>query len=107
MAFGLKLGKVSPRGFAARIAELVDGDDFLANLVAPMLTVRAQLIAGFNELHARLLAIVKQDAICRRLMSLQGVGTVTALAFKNAADDPHRFVHSADVGPNFGMTPPR
>src|SRR3546814_3188171 len=80
MAFGLKLGKVSPRGFAARIAELVDGDDFLANLVAPMLTVRAQLIAGFNELHARLLAIVKQDAICRRLMGVPGVGAVTALA---------------------------
>src|SRR3546814_15627873 len=47
------------------------------------------------------------DAICRRLMSVPGVGAVTALAFKTAVDDPHRFVHSADVGPHFGLTPRR
>jgi transposase len=106
-AFGLKLGRVSPRGFAARIAELVAGDPFLAGLVAPMLTVRAQLIAGFNALHAQLLAIVKEDAVCRRLMTVPGVGAVTALAFKTGVDDPHRFAHSADVGPHFGLTPRR
>jgi len=106
-AFGLKLGKVSPRGFAARIAELVAGDDFLASLVAPMLAARTQLIAGFNELHVRLLAIVKEDAVCRRLMTVPGVGAVTALAFKTGVDDPHRFAHSADVGPHFGLTPRR
>src|SRR3546814_6068379 len=35
------------------------------------------------------------------------LGAVTALAFKTAVDDPHRFVHSADVGPHFGLTPRR
>src|SRR3546814_21153134 len=40
-------------------------------------------------------------------MSVPGVGAVTALAFKTAVDDPHRFVHSADVGPHFGLTPRR
>ncbi len=106
-AFGHKLGPLSPRRFAARVQELVAGDAFLASLAAPMLAARAQLLASFGELHAQLLAIVKEDDVCRRLMTVPGVGAVTALAFKTGVDDPARFTHSADVGPHFGLTPRR
>lgn len=106
-AFGLKLGKVTTRSFAARLAELTGDDGYLAKLIAPMLAARDQLIASFNTLHRQLLAIVKHDETCRRLMTVPGVGAVTALGFKTGIDDPARFAHSADVGPHFGLTPRR
>jgi len=36
-------------------------------------------------------AVAKQDDVCRRLMTIPGVGVVTALAYKAAIDDPRRF----------------
>ena len=106
-AFGVKLGKVGQRGFAARVLELVAAEPWLERLARPMLAARAALRESFAELHALLLKIVKQDAVCRRLMTVPGIGAVTALAFKTGVDDPTRFRHSADVGPHFGLTPRR
>ncbi len=36
--------------------------------------------------------------VCRRLMTMGGVGKLTALAFRTAIDDPGRFRHSASIG---------
>jgi len=106
-AFGLKLGKVRPAGFAEHVLELVAGEPWLERLARPMLAARAALRESFAELHALLLKIVKNDAVCRRFMTVPGIGAVNALAFKTGIDDPTRFRHSADVGPHFGLTPRR
>jgi transposase len=34
------------------------------------------------------LAVARHDQVCRRLMTVPGVGAVTALAFKTAVDEP-------------------
>jgi transposase len=47
------------------------------------------------------------DPVCRRLMTMGGVGKLTALAFRAAIDDPGRFRHSASVGAYLGLTPRR
>jgi transposase len=52
-------------------------------------------------------ALVRVDPICRRLMSIPGVGAVTALTFKAAVDDPRRFKSSHTVAAHFGLTPRR
>jgi transposase len=106
-AFGLRLGRVGKSGFAARVTELVAGEPLLETVVAPMLDARAALIAAFDKLHRKVLALVREDPVCRLLMTAPGVGAVTALSYKAAVDDPHRFRHSADVGPHFGLTPRR
>jgi len=106
-AFGLKLGKLGQRPFAARVLELVAGEPWLERLARPMLAARAALRESFAELHALLLKIVRDDAVCRRFMTVPGIGAVNALAFKTGVDDPTRFRHSADVGPHFGLTPRR
>jgi transposase len=46
-------------------------------------------------LHRAVLAAVKQDQVCRRLMTVPGVGALTALAFRTAVDEPQRFPDSA------------
>jgi transposase len=47
------------------------------------------------------------DPACRRLMTMAGVGKLTALSFRAAIDDLSRFRHSADVGAYLGLTPRR
>ena len=103
--FGLKVGKVSRRGFEVRILELVDDRAALARLVEPMLRARAELMAAFNQLHEMMLDAVRVDPVCRRLMTVPGVGPVTALTFRATVDVPARFARSRTVGAHFGLTP--
>ena len=103
--FGLKVGEVSRRGFEARILELVDDRATLACVVEPMLRARTALLAGFDRLHRMVLDAVRGDAVCRRLMTVPGVGPVTALTFRATVDVPARFARSRAVGAHFGLTP--
>src|SRR4029077_13858940 len=56
-------------------------------------------------LHRRLLAIGQDDAVCRRLMTIPGVGPVVALTYRATGDVPARFQNSKAVGAVFGLTP--
>ena len=56
-------------------------------------------------LHRRLLAIVRDDEVCRRLMTVPGVGPVVALTYRATVDVPARFRNSKAVGAVFGLTP--
>lgn len=105
--FGLKVGAVSSGRFAARVRELVAAQPMLDEVAEAMLRARDSLRAEVAALHRRVLGIVRADAICRRLMTVPGVGALTALTFKSAIDDPGRFSSSKAVGPHFGLTPRR
>src|ERR1700747_2957273 len=74
--FGLKVGMVGKVEFEARTRELVDTLPDLAVLVEPMLIVRRTLREQIVILHRRLLAIVRDDEVCRRLMTTPGAGAV-------------------------------
>ena len=58
-----------------------------------------------SVLHRRLLAIVRDDDVCRRLMTVPGVGPVVALTYRATVDVPSRFRNSKAVGAVFGLTP--
>jgi len=103
--FGLKVGVISKGKFAARIRELVAGHAMLEAVAEPMLRARDALRAEFNLLHRQMLAIVRSDDLCRRLMTVPGVGPLVALTFKTGVDDPGRFTSSKTVGAHFGLTP--
>jgi transposase len=100
--FGLKVGQVTRKTFEARIWELVTGPTTLERIAEAMLSARATLKA---QLHKAVLAIVREDAVCRRLMTVPGVGPVVAVTFKSAVDDPSRIAKSKAVGALFGLTP--
>jgi transposase len=105
--FGLKLGEVSKGRFAARVRELVTRQPMLERVVEPMLRAREALRAEFHVLHRAVLAIVREDAVCRRLMTVPGVGALVAITFASAVDDPARFRRSRSLGAHFGLTPKR
>jgi transposase len=105
--FGLKVGMVGMVGkvrFEARIQELVENLPDLAELVEPLLIVGRALREQIVILHRRLLAIVRDDDVCRRLMTTPGVGPVVALTYRATVDVPARFRNSKSVGAVFGLT---
>ena len=103
--FGLKVGMVGKLKFEARIKELVENLPDLAVLVEPLLVVRRVLRQQIGILHRRLLAIVRDDEVCQRLMTVPGVGPVVALTYRATVDVPTRFHNSKAVGASFGLTP--
>ena len=103
--FGLKVGEVSKGRFAARIEELIAGQAMLETVIGAMLMAREGLQAEFLRLHKRMLVIVRADAVCRRLMTVPGVGALVSITFRTAVDDPGRFGRSKAVGAHFGLTP--
>lgn len=99
--FGLKVGMVGTVKFEARIQELVANLPDLVVLVEPLLIVRRVLREQIGILHRRLLTIVRDDDVCRRLMSIPGVGPVVALTYRVTVDVPARFRNSKAVGAVF------
>jgi transposase len=105
--FGLKLGKVTERGFETRVRELVGNHPTLQLLAEAMLLARATLQREHNKLHKAILKIVRNDVVCRQLMTVPGVGPIVAITYRTAIDDPNRIKKSKAVGPLFGLTPKR
>lgn len=103
--FGLKVGTISKAGFEARACELAAGHPMLERIIGAMLKARAGVRAEYGVLHRELLKLVRANEICRRLMTVPGVGAVVAITFTSAIDDPHRFARSKAVGAHFGLTP--
>ena len=103
--FGLKVGAVGVGMFDVRIRELVEGAPEIAEIMGPMLAARQKLREMFTTLHRKLLSVVRDDGVCRRLMTIPGFGPVVSLAFVATIDSPARFKNSKAVGPSLGLTP--
>jgi transposase len=105
--FGLKVGPTTPRSFAVRIRELVEGHATLAAVADALLAARETLGAQLRGLEKRLRDRAREDGRARLLMTVPGVGVIVALTFAAAVDDPGRFRSSKAVGAHFGLTPKR
>src|SRR6476619_2657946 len=51
--------------------------------------------------------LARNDHICRRLMTVRGLGVIGALTYRTGVDIPERFTRSRNVGAHFGLTPRR
>lgn len=104
---GIKLGTPGRAKFAARVREQAGGETQVMALVLPLLSVLETMRHEFARLTKRVLDIVRSEQVCRRLMTVPGVGPITALAFRATIDDPGRFKRSRAVGVHLGLTPSR
>ncbi len=103
--FGLLVGpRVQRASFTARVRDLVAHDSLIGGITECMLRAWEALWADYKRLHDLLVQMVGRDELCRRFCAIPGVGPVTALTFKAAIDDPHRFSKSKTVGAHFGLT---
>jgi transposase len=103
--FGLKVGKATRNSFAGRIQELVGGHPSLEMITKSLLSVRAVLLDEFKAFERRVRLMARSNAKARLLMSTPAVGTIVALTYGAAIDDPARFKSSKQVGAHFGLTP--
>jgi transposase len=104
---GLKVGTPSRKVFPMRVRELAADDPVLASLTESLLSVIEVMTQEADKLTKRVLDEVKVEPTCRRLMTVPGVGPLTALAFRATIDQPGRFRKSRDVGAHLGLTPRR
>ena len=72
-----------------------------------LIAARAAVLSAVVAIDADMKQMVRASDACRRLMTIPGVGQLTALAFTAAIDDPERFERSRDVGAYLGLVPRR
>src|SRR4029077_3072656 len=89
--FGLKVGRTTPRNSAGRIRELVAGHTTLSAVAEALLAARGTLLEQWQKLEKRLRSLAREDSRARLLMTAPGVGTIVALTYASAIDDPGRF----------------
>lgn len=106
--FGIKLGTVTSVVFSAKVKDAIACEDAVVKgTMLALLQARDGLMAEEKTLDMQCTTIARQDSVCKRLMTVPGVGILTALAFKAEIDDPTRFAKSRDVGVHVGLTPRR
>jgi transposase len=104
---GILLGRAGSVSLARKIRAVLVEAPNLENIFAPLLLAQSCLTEQIEKFDRQLLAAAKSDETIRRMMTVPGVGPLTALSFAVTIDDPTRFKHSADVGAYLGLTPRR
>jgi transposase len=75
----------------------------LLTMTEPLLAAYEDGLRALAAIDKMVLEIAKKDAVCRRLMTVPGVGAVTALTFRTGVDVP--VDKSRLVAAVFGLTP--
>ena len=105
--FGLRCRATKGARFEQAVLMLVSQHNTLRDIILPLLAARDGLRRQEAILTMKVRERTLASPVCRRLMTMPGVGTMTALAFAATIDDPSRFRHSASVGAYLGLTPRR
>jgi len=106
--FGIKLGAVTAVALAAKVKTAISGKDTLVQeTFIALLNARDGILAQIKALDRRCATIARKSPVTKRLMTVPGVGIVTALTYQAEIDDPLRFRKSRDVGVHVGLTPRR
>lgn len=106
--FGLRLGAVTTPGKRnERLIRLFEQEPSLKPMLVPLIRSLEALEQEISHLNKQMKARTAADPVCRRLMTIPGVGPVTALTYQAGIEDPARFGGSTDVGAYAGLTPRR
>ena len=102
-SFGLRLPP-QPRTYEGRVRAVLEGHDAVARIVMPLLAIRTVALRQAASLTKELVAMARGCDATTRLMTIPGVGCVTAATFVATIDDPERFARSRSVGAYAGLT---
>lgn len=108
--FGIMFGK-RVGGFKHRAEEIMAGELAVAPELVPifeaLIRARRDVLARIAALDSRIRGIAERHATVRLLMTVPGVGPITAMAVVAAFDDAARFRRSSSAGAYLGLTPKR
>jgi len=102
--FGLIVPKGAGSVFENHVRRLLAGEAALARIMLPLLEAWRSLRSRAVELDRQLIASARQNKASALLMSIPGVGAVTASSYVAAVEDPVNFRSSRSVGAWLGLT---
>ena len=73
--------------------------------VIPLLDLCERFYIEAGRIERELDLLAASHPVCKRFMEIPGIGTITALSFYSAIEDPTRFRHVDDVAAYLGLTP--
>ncbi len=101
--YGIKLGSSQ---FCSKVRTAINAlAECVQSAIEALLGGIEKLESSIDTLNQSVIKLVRTDEDCQRLMTVPGVGFVTAMTYKYALDDPARFQKSRIVGAYFGITP--
>lgn len=102
--FGLLVPAGKGSTFENNVRNLLDDHAPLADIILPLLDSWLIIRRRMAELGRRLVLHAQQNQACRILMSIPGIGAITATSFAAAIEDPGNFRKSRSVGAWIGLT---
>lgn len=104
--YGIKLGKGTGTTFREKVETSISTLKMSTQkTIQALLNVLDVLEVEIKKLDKEVVQLGRQDADVQLLQSVDGVGPITALAFKAEMDNPSRFKDSKDAGAYVGLTP--
>ena len=104
--YGIRLGSVGATKFSATVKRCLEGiDTLVCETMEASLAFFDLIHEKISNLDAKLLEIARKDKEVRQLMTVPGIGPITAITYKAEIFDPARFSDSRTVGAYLGMTP--
>jgi Transposase IS116/IS110/IS902 family len=107
VVFGVRLPRALTAAFIDNALKASDGIAGLSAAMRGLIAARTAVMTAVAAIDADMRRMTRASAACRRLMTIPGVGQLTALAFVAAIDDPSRIRRSRDVGAYLGLVPRR
>ena len=102
-SFGIRLPK-HLKTYEQRVQKVLEGQAVLAGVIEPLLKLRTEALRQTAVLTKEMTRHSRDDEACRRLMTIPGVGAVSAVTFVATIDTPDRFKRSRSVGAYIGLT---
>jgi transposase len=105
--YGLLFSRAIGSQFRQKVLELVHSGHPLLAVIEPLFVIHQQVCAEQYKLDQEVRRLARVDETTKRLMTVPGVGVVTALTFRHTIDDPSRFSSATKVGAYLGLMPRR
>lgn len=106
--FGIRLpSRVGTKKFAEAAHQATQNDAIMHASIKALLEALVSIDAQVGRLDAELKELAGHSEVAWRLMSVPGIGPVTAMAYIAAIEDPNRFKRTRDIGAYLGLTAKR
>lgn len=102
-SFGIRLPK-HLKTYDERVRTALEGQAELLGIILPLLHLRTEALRQAAALTKDMARQARVDDTCRRLMTIPGVGAVSAVTYVATIDTPDRFAKSRSVGAYIGLT---
>ncbi|MCP5506347.1 MAG: IS110 family transposase [Chlamydiales bacterium] len=104
--YGIRLQSSGEKSFAENARKALKNNQIIAQEgIDRLLRCYEQILRELKELTQKVETLAKEDQAVKRLMTIPGIGAITALSYAVEIGNPKRFKKSKQVGAYLGMTP--